>query len=296
MRRKTEQDIFDYIHFLRDEGYVVALSSLNHTLLEKSVPPQMTHDNIDHSLQFLLNYEIHLCDICVRMKAQPESREKCIQYKYLLTGSPTRDVLYDCCWAGVEEYVFPVVCDDQLICRIHISGYHGSMKKSERRRRAVIHKYGADYGTLYDRLSNNIPTRAYIERLINPFVYMFEKLYHENLADETVADKAVSIYIRAVQYIIGHYMEDIYADTIAQAVNYSPSYLRTVFLKVGGKNIMEYVNVVRLTHAAEFLRFTTLPITDIAYQCGFCDGNYFATAFKKFHGITPSAYRKSFQQ
>ena len=34
-------------------------------------------------------------------------------------------------------------------------------------------------------------------------------------------------------------------------------------------------------------------IIDIAFDCGFSDAAYFATAFKKFCGMTPLQYRKS---
>ena len=38
---------------------------------------------------------------------------------------------------------------------------------------------------------------------------------------------------------------------------------------------------------------TDFPITEIAYNVGFNDSNYFSTVFRKSVGISPSIYRKS---
>ncbi len=296
MRQQTEQDIFRYIEFLRDEGYVVALSSLNKTLLRESVPNLLGHDIIEKNLPVLLNYEHHLCDICIRLKSQKKTRAKCIQYKALLEHADTREILYDSCWAGVEDYVFPIICQDQLVCRVHISGYYGTTPKSVRRAKVVVNKWGKEYAELYARLSTKVPSRQYLERLINPFVYMFDKLCQENLSVDSKVDRTMHIYLKAIRYINGHFMEDISSESIAQAVNYSPSYLRSVFAKISGKSMVEYVNLIRLVHGAELLRFTRLSVTEIAYECGFRDGNYFSTAFKKFYGLPPLAFRNKRDQ
>jgi len=40
---------------------------------------------------------------------------------------------------------------------------------------------------------------------------------------------------------------------------------------------------------------TDETIASIAASCGFADGNYFAKAFRRYSGITPSAYRATRQ-
>ncbi len=207
--------------------------------------------------------------------------------------SETREVLYNCCWAGVEEYVFPIICSGQLLCRVHLSGYRGKLKRSERRSRMVTKKTGPYFTTLYNQLCNQIPTQDSLERLVRPLAFMFDVLYRENAAENTESNYE-ELYRKTLRFVYDHYRENIQLETIAQAVNYSPSYLRAVFFRMNGKGLMEHVNIVRLTHAADLLRCTKLSITKIAYECGFRDSNYFSTAFKKFYGVSPRTFRNNF--
>ena len=42
----------------------------------------------------------------------------------------------------------------------------------------------------------------------------------------------------------------------------------------------------------ELIAGTDRPITEIAFDVGYNDSNYFSTAFRKHEGLTPSQYRK----
>ncbi len=278
MRRETERDIFRYIDFLRDVGYTVAFSCFNTDVLKESVLS-------------MTSYESHLNDVCLYLKSRPETCDKCIRNKEILIGAK-KEILYNCCWAGVEEYVFPIICYGQLICRVHISGYRGTLRKSIRRSRVVAKQRGKSFTELYALLKNDVPTQNSVERLIMPLYYMFDKLCKDSLSEPTEADPLINLYRRALWYIYDHFAENIQTETIAHALNYSPSHLRAVFRKFKGSTVMEYVNNVRMDHAGKLLRFTKLPITKIAYECGFRDGNYFSTAFKKFYHVPPSKYRQ----
>lgn len=98
--------------------------------------------------------------------------------------------------------------------------------------------------------------------------------------------------IQAAQFISRHYMEHITSSDIAVAADYSPNYLSRKFREATGIGVHEYLNLIRLQHAALELTTTDDSVTEIALRCGFSDSNYFKDAFKKKYGITPRAYRK----
>ncbi len=283
MRAEIEKDITRYIDFLRDSGYVVSMSLLNRHLLGKSVLP-------------LLNYDHHLCDVCMFLKSHQLSKDRCFKNKEILNNSQKTGIMYNCCWAGVEEYIFPITISDKFICRVHISGYRNSLPRSKRRYEQLVKQYGKAYISLYKRLSPRVPTQDSLERLIKPLVYMFEKLCKENQPTNEEENEAENLYYKALWFIFEHFAENIKTETVAQAVSYSASHLRAVFQRMNGSTVSEYINLVRLNQASKLLRLTRLPVTKIAYECGFCDGNYFSTVFKKHYGMSPRKYRTTYYQ
>ena len=56
-----------------------------------------------------------------------------------------------------------------------------------------------------------------------------------------------------------------------------------------------YVLDKRMQLAERLLLATDETIASIAASCGFADGNYFAKAFRRYNGMTPSAYRATRQ-
>ncbi|MBN8684900.1 MAG: response regulator [Chitinophagales bacterium] len=59
-----------------------------------------------------------------------------------------------------------------------------------------------------------------------------------------------------------------------------------------GKSTAIYIRSVRLSKARELLRSTTLSVSEIAYQVGFEDPNYFSRTFSQEFGQAPSEMRK----
>ena len=49
----------------------------------------------------------------------------------------------------------------------------------------------------------------------------------------------------------------------------------------------------RITKAAELLYNTDLPISNIAYSCGYSDPLAFSKTFKKIKGVSPKEYRNT---
>ena len=55
----------------------------------------------------------------------------------------------------------------------------------------------------------------------------------------------------------------------------------------------EYISDVRIKNACEMLLNSSKSVTDIAFDCGFYDSNYFGDAFKSIKGMSPNKYRKN---
>jgi AraC family transcriptional regulator of arabinose operon len=78
---------------------------------------------------------------------------------------------------------------------------------------------------------------------------------------------------------------------VARHVALSPSRLSHLFKQETGRSIMDTFNKMRLRHAANLLRYTAHSVEQIAALTGFSSVYYFSAAFKKYTGLSPTAYR-----
>ncbi|MDG0794182.1 AraC family transcriptional regulator [Cohnella ginsengisoli] len=76
----------------------------------------------------------------------------------------------------------------------------------------------------------------------------------------------------------------------------TPKYFSNYFKKTFGVNYVEYLNKVRLSHARDLLRSTSLSIAEIGEKTGYLNASTFTTTFKKYMGVSPSDYRKQNDQ
>ena len=90
-----------------------------------------------------------------------------------------------------------------------------------------------------------------------------------------------------IDWLTYHYNEEIIWEELAKQFSVSLRTLYRGLKKQTGKTPHNYLNFVRLFWSRYFLRHTKLHVTDIAFQCGFNDSNYFSTLFKKEFGYSP---------
>jgi len=81
---------------------------------------------------------------------------------------------------------------------------------------------------------------------------------------------------------------------IAEAVNYSESYLYRLFKDELGVTPKQYIMKRCLHHSLNLLTKTNMPIKDIAASLGFCDQFHFSKKFVQEFRCTPSDYRKGY--
>jgi len=72
----------------------------------------------------------------------------------------------------------------------------------------------------------------------------------------------------------------------------SPEHVSRELKRCTGETPTEFINRLRLEHAARRLMLSGKDIATIAYDCGFETLSYFSALFKKQLGVTPRDYRK----
>ena len=99
---------------------------------------------------------------------------------------------------------------------------------------------------------------------------------------------------QAISYIEQHYQENLNLARMSHSANMSTRNFQRVFQKAMGTSPVHYLIRIRISHAAQFLRYRQdMNITEVAYRVGFHDSNYFSRQFRKVTGITPREFASS---
>ena len=67
------------------------------------------------------------------------------------------------------------------------------------------------------------------------------------------------------------------------------------FKKYIGVTIHEYIITARISYAKELLKYSDLPVSEIAFEAGMNNVTHFINLFKAREGTTPLAYRKAWR-
>lgn len=97
----------------------------------------------------------------------------------------------------------------------------------------------------------------------------------------------------AIAYIEAHLHEPLNVEDIARAAALSPFYFQRGFAMLCGMSVGEYVRKRRLSQAGLAVLASERPIIEIALDAGYDSPDGFTKAFTRFHGITPTALRRS---
>ncbi len=122
-------------------------------------------------------------------------------------------------------------------------------------------------------------------------------------AEETlVRESALPAGETGVQRIVKqmiHYMSSQYAHPVSieqmcSSLGYNRAYLSRIFKKETGLTPVTYLLKLRIDKSRQLLRERPeLSIEQIAASVGLADALYFSRQFRRFHGESPSEYRKN---
>ncbi|MBQ2823266.1 MAG: AraC family transcriptional regulator [Oscillospiraceae bacterium] len=96
---------------------------------------------------------------------------------------------------------------------------------------------------------------------------------------------------RAFEFINENFRRDITLEEVASAAGVTPEYFCRIFRRRMNMRPFEYVAKMRVQEAKKLLETTSVPVSEIGCAVGYHDKSYFGSVFKKYEGISPSAFR-----
>ena len=135
-------------------------------------------------------------------------------------------------------------------------------------------------------------SHAVTEHAMNALFICISRLY-ENQINKYVETATDRILNELTSYLKMNFGYKITLDDLANRVHLSREYISRYFRQHTGKTISQYLLEVRIEKAADMLRTTLVPISDIAMYCGYSSISNFQKAFRRVTGQSPSEYRKT---
>lgn len=100
-----------------------------------------------------------------------------------------------------------------------------------------------------------------------------------------------SLFQDAVAIVESEFGSDLSLDDIARRVASSRRQLQRAYAEIGDTTFREHLTMVRMERAAELLATRGLTVREVAHRVGYRQPAQFAKAFRRQHGVPPSAYR-----
>ena len=100
-----------------------------------------------------------------------------------------------------------------------------------------------------------------------------------------------NLYADAVAIVEREYADELTLDDVARRVASSRRQLQRAYREIGATTFREHLTAVRMDRAAEILASSTLTVREVAHRVGYRQPAQFAKAFRRRHGVAPSAFR-----
>lgn len=114
----------------------------------------------------------------------------------------------------------------------------------------------------------------------------------EDAPEESENGQTALVMAHVRRYLEDNYMFDLSLDSVGEILHISPAYLSAQFKKYQKMNFLDCLTELRINAAKELLADPFRSSAEVASMVGYEDASYFARAFKKRTGMTPTQYRR----
>jgi two-component system response regulator YesN len=110
---------------------------------------------------------------------------------------------------------------------------------------------------------------------------------------ELNASKTNNIIDKVIDYVDMNFHLDLSLKTISNQFYLNSAYLGRQFKNVTGESFIDYLNIKRISKVKKLYVSSSLRMTDILYDVGYKNPEYFYRLFKKYEGISFSEYSET---
>ncbi len=100
-----------------------------------------------------------------------------------------------------------------------------------------------------------------------------------------------NVLTRLREYVMAHLTERILVADLAKHAGLTPNHFAVSYREQTGQSPHQFVLALRLEHATELLRHSSMRLADVAYACGFANQQHLTNTMRRHLGATPSRYR-----
>lgn len=153
--------------------------------------------------------------------------------------------------------------------------------------------------TLIQQITNEFRNRVEDYLIIRNCISILLNLIARNIIQSETSDlqenkKAFSI-MKIITYIQKHIKdrEKTSIQAIAEHFGISGNYFGEYFKQQTGVSYQDYLLDYRLKLVETYLKYSSMRLSEIAYELQFSDESHLSKLFKKYRGATPGEYRKN---
>jgi AraC-like DNA-binding protein len=128
--------------------------------------------------------------------------------------------------------------------------------------------------------------------IIQVILLQMYSLFHKEEAfkEPSAGKRDIELMQELKNYLNSRFLDDHTISGLAQQFGTNSNKLMTLFKKLFGKSIFEYLTDQRMEHARKLLQEEGLLVTEVSRNIGYKNPNHFSTAFKRRFGVNPSVY------
>lgn|GEM_PF-1109394 len=141
-------------------------------------------------------------------------------------------------------------------------------------------------------ISKSYGYAAVVSALLQQFIVLCLRIYSKTLLNSTAATSSLETNYLIIENSFLFEYSTITLMTLSKRLNLSPRQTARILLKYYHKNFQQKKLEAKMSAALFLLQTKDMKISAAAEQLGYSSVEHFSSSFKKYHGYSPSFYRK----